>query len=377
VIEHVVDPAGLLTALRRLAKRAVAVLVSTPERVLVRGAEDLGPPANSAHVREWSLRELVALLGAAGLSPTFKGLTANNSRDRMKRTSLAIIEPPAARTIQSAPADFQATAVMTAFNEADIVAPAICALLDQGVDVHLVDNWSTDGTADAARALGTGDRLTVESFPPDGPSDTYDWELLLCNVETIAHRRGGWILHQDVDELRRTPWPDISLRDGLWHVERRGYNAVDFTSLTFVPIDDNYRPGEDFEAYFRHFEFGARPGHFVQIKAWNADAGRADLASSGGHEAAFPGRRVFPWKFLSKHYPIRSQAHGERKVFAERVPRWNPDERTRGWHVQYDAVAPGSGFLRDHADLIEWHQDFHEVYLTERLTGIGVNRSAS
>jgi hypothetical protein len=76
-----------------------------------------------------------------------------------------------------------------------------------------------------------------------------------------------------------------------------------------------------------------------------------DLVSTGGHEARFPGRRVFPLRFLLRHYPIRGQAHGERKVFKERRARFSAEERARGWHVQYDALKEGASFLREPSSL--------------------------
>jgi hypothetical protein len=61
----------------------------------------------------------------------------------------------------------------------------------------------------------------------------------------------------------------------------------------------------------------------------------------------FAGREVFPLRFIQRHYPVRGQAHGERKVFRERQGRFREAERARGWHVQYDGFAPGASFIRD------------------------------
>src|SRR5258708_23288585 len=72
----------------------------------------------------------------------------------------------------------------------------------------------------------------------------------------------------------------------------------------------------------------------------------------------FRGRKVFPVRFLLRHYPVRGQAHGERKVLAERLQRFAPEERAQGWHVQYGQYGQdrgplaGKGFLRDPASLI-------------------------
>ena len=72
-----------------------------------------------------------------------------------------------------------------------------------------------------------------------------------------------------------------------------------------------------------------------------------DLASSGGHEATYRSPawlkgKVMPWSFVLRHYPIRSQAHGVRKVFTERKNRWNATERKAAWHAQYDDVTNAS-----------------------------------
>lgn len=97
------------------------------------------------------------------------------------------------------------------------------------------------------------------------------------------------------------------------------------------------------------------------------------LADSGGHEVRFPGRAVYPIKFLLKHYPVRSQAHGLRKVLRERVPRWDPAERAAGWHTHYDHVGPAHRFVRA-PETLEYFdpQRFEANYLIERLSGIGL-----
>src|SRR6185436_18030031 len=98
--------------------------------------------------------------------------------------------------------------------------------------------------------------------------------------------------------------------------------------------------------YFRHFTFGNHPGYFLQKKAWKNYKRPISLIPSGGHEVTFEGRRVYPFKFLLRHYPVRSQEHGEKQVFRERKARWNPEERAKLWHVHYDAIEEGHMFVR-------------------------------
>jgi hypothetical protein len=303
-----------------------------------------------------------------GLTCGFAGLTRNNDRDNAKRTSLLVLESTYTAPAPPPPDDFRALAVVTAYNEADVLGSTIEYLLDDGVDVHVVDNWSDDGTWELTQRYLDRPGFTAERHP-EAPSTTYDWVSLLVRVEQIAaETTADWCIHHDADERRRSPWPGVSLREGLWRVQHAGFDAVDHTVVDFRPVDDTFRPGDDCEVALRHFELGRRPGHFQQVKAWRRTGRRVMLAETGGHSATFAGRRVFPYNFLLKHYPIRSQAHGEQKVLRERIARWNPDERAMGWHYQYDGVDEGHSFLADPAALGAWDDDtFHRDLLTERL----------
>lgn len=91
VIEHLVNPLALLRSLKKCVDYGACVLLSTPERELVRGISDQGPPANPAHIREWTLGELRSLLLHLGFHIPFLGLTANNNVDRQMSTILAIL----------------------------------------------------------------------------------------------------------------------------------------------------------------------------------------------------------------------------------------------------------------------------------------------
>jgi hypothetical protein len=168
----------------------------------------------------------------------------------------------------------------------------------------------------------------------------------------------------------------VRLKDALYHVDRSGFNAVDHHIIQFRPIDNGYPEGSDLEQYFHFFnsEFDFRYfqslGHHGQLKAWR-DAGPRVVLAGGGHEALFAGRRIYPYNFLIKHYPIRSQHHGEKKAFVDRRPRWNKEELLAGWHGQYD-FAPDHSFLFDPSKLLRFDESgFDQAYLVERLANIG------
>jgi hypothetical protein len=263
--------------------------------------------------------------------------------------------------VTTAARDLPIIALIAAYNEGDVIGSVVSHLIDEGISVYLLDHESTDDTVERAREyLGRG-LLDIERFSSekadDGAPGRFVWQEILRRKEALAaDLDGAWFIHHDADEFRESPWAHLNLRDAIWSVDALGYNAIDFELLNFWPTHDDFRPATDVRQTFHYYS----PGELldkIQIKCWKKTAERVDLVSSGGHEAIFPGRRVFPLRFVLRHYPIRGQAHGERKVFRERLPRFMESERARGWHVQYDSIRPDERFIRDPATMIPYDPD--------------------
>lgn len=258
------------------------------------------------------------------------------------------------------------TAVIAAYNEEDVIGPVVADLVSQGIRVYVLDHGSTDGTlAQVERFRGQGlvgvERLNGQDFSLERIIRRK--ELLAAELDT------DWVINADADEFRESPWPGISFVEGLREVDRLGYNAVDFAVVNFMPVHDGFRKGDDPREVFRFYEPGAVYDR-LQVRCWKKLPVPLDLVSSAGHEARFEGRRVFPLRFLLRHYPIRGQAHGERKVWRERLPRFAPEERARGWHVQYDALQEGCSFLRPASALIPYDPWAARVELALRHRGV-------
>ncbi len=375
VIEHLLDPLPLLELLRSWRPHADAIVLSTPDRVRVRGAEDRGPPANPFHVREWQLDEFHVLLREAGLAPTFIGYTVNNDRDLQKRTILAIIDASLG-CFADPPPEFTVEALYSCFNERDIVVQSVSHLLSEGVSVTLIDDWSTDGTWELVHErFGSDPRVRCVRHG-ETPSHTFEWASVLAFKERLAaDSRADWLLHHDADELRFSPWPGVPVRTALWNVQQAGFNAIDHTVLDFRPLIDGFSEFDDPRVFFGHFQWGRRPGHFLQVKGWRNAGVAVDLVSSGGHSADFEGRRVAAYKHLLCHYPLRSLAQSTRKVVAERRDRFSDVERSLGWHVQYDAIDASAPWAWSEEQVERWDPAvFAREYLAERISGVGILR---
>jgi len=351
---------------RERALRSVSLAVERGAAALI--AAPLVESQNFSH----ALRE-------AGIEPTFLGRMAADDRTFAKTTCLAIVEPPQRRVAlwRTPPADFKVIAIMTAFNEADVIETCLDHLIGQGILVYLMDNYSTDDTvARASRYLGRG--LIGFEHSPLQDTKTYDLEKVLMRIEHLATTLDAdWFIDYDADEIRRSPFRGVGLREALYAVDRAGYNAVDFTVLNFRPTVDGFVPGTPLESYFSHFEFGSTAGFLRQRKAWKNIGQLPQLLEYGGHDVQFPGRKLYPYKFLNKHYPVRSQAHGERKIVRERQGRYSPREKVlREWHTHYDDISTAPSYVLDPATLLAYDPaTFDEQYLTERLTGIGMLRT--
>jgi hypothetical protein len=266
------------------------------------------------------------------------------------------------------PSDFSVVAIVSAFNEADVIGPVIGDLIAQGLQVYVLDDGSTDDTVAFVEPLVGHGVIAVERLPPR-PDGRFDWERILLRKTALARELDAdWFLHHDADEFRESPWPPLTLKDAIQSVDALGYNAIDFWSLDFWPIDDRFRAGDDVRMAITGFMEGA-PYDRLQIRCWKKTGTPVDLVSSGGHEAQFAGRNVFPLRFILRHYPIRGQAHGERKVFEQRRNRLRADERARGWHVQYDDVREGESLLRDPSTLTAYDPNAVRIALALRHRG--------
>src|ERR1700733_2355244 len=108
-------------------------------------------------------------------------------------------------------------AIIATYNELDIFPQILLRLLNDGIHVHVMDNWSCDGTYETVKEIASDWRgaLTVERFPDAAPIPYFDLRSILRRKEAIAAQwPGRWIISQDSDEIRCSPWSTVSLHEG-------------------------------------------------------------------------------------------------------------------------------------------------------------------
>lgn len=260
-------------------------------------------------------------------------------------------------------------AVIPCFNEVDVLASTIGRLRSQGCAVHVLDNWSTDGTWELACELADRDPLiSCEQFPEEGKGE-FEWARQLRRLAEVgASSDADWILHVDADEQLASFAPGVGLRQALGVMAASGFDVVDFTVLDFRPtVLDS--PG----SLPARWEFGLRTGHQIIERAWRNRGSVVDIASSGGHSVNEPGKRVAPVNLVLHHFPLRSPEHARRKIYADRLPRVaDSSEQAKGWHRQYDGFRPDDPFLWDPTGLHPWNEQVQRDWMVELTTRSGL-----
>ena len=115
---------------------------------------------------------------------------------------------------------FRVIAIIAAFNEGDIISPVISHLVENGIDAYLIDNHSTDDTVErAAGWLGKG-LLHIERFPQSSADAAkFEWTAILRRKEELANTlQADWFIHHDADEIRESPWPNVTLKEFTRHL---------------------------------------------------------------------------------------------------------------------------------------------------------------
>ena len=72
-----------------------------------------------------------------------------------------------------------------------------------------------------------------------------------------------------------------------------------------------------------------------------------------------------------RHYPLRSKAHAQRKIFRDRRPRSSEERDRLGWHIHYDQFTETDNFCWDEEDLVEWTSETLIDFLPELLFRVG------
>lgn len=214
-------------------------------------------------------------------------------------------------------------------NEELYLERCLSHLKENGIEICVIDNDSTDRSMDIVRSFEPQCVVRIERMPFDG---FYDWVgILKKKMELASSMDADWFIHHDGDEIREAPWPGRTLKQGIEEVDRMGYNAIDFDEFVFLPCieDDHGYEGLDYVREMRYYyHFLPKPLH--RVNAWKNTGTAVDLVPFGGHRAEFEGRRIFPENFILRHYIGLSKEQLIQKYTGRTYSREEVEKRR--WH---------------------------------------------
>jgi len=225
----------------------------------------------------------------------------------------------------------KALAILAAKNEQRHILFVLEALINEGLEVVLLNDGSSDGTVEIAETILGRGLLAIHSRPNTG---IFDGTSVLKWKESVAKKYNhDWLVHVDADEWLQHPTTNRPLISLITEADSVGANAIDFQEFTFLPTT-RLALGEDPRQHFRSY-YWHRPLGYGYLRAWKRSA-RLTNARTGGHGL----HSVFPWlpaklkvhevKGILRHYPILSPEHLKQK-YGSRV--FSNKEVAKGWHL--------------------------------------------
>lgn len=258
-------------------------------------------------------------------------------------------------------------AILASYNEQKFIRACLEHYLQQGIEVYLLDNDSTDNTLEIAREYLGRNLIGIERIPRHG---MYQWQKILMRKEQLADEiQADWLMHADPDEIRVAPTSAQTLAEAIAEVDQKGYNATNFMEYTFLPVRES--PDHDnaeFQTTMRwYYPFAQRHPH--RLNAWKKQPRRwpgikvfggelirnrrwgvpsVNLRATGGHVVQFPGIRPYPVDFKLKHYIVLSLDHAIQKYVKK---SFDPTEidGSHGWRAtarEHEFLLPSQSQMR-------------------------------
>jgi glycosyltransferase involved in cell wall biosynthesis len=218
------------------------------------------------------------------------------------------------------------------YNEADILDQLLTHLHDNGISFVVLDGGSRDGSIDIAREYYTKGLLAHEVVKRDFKR----WDLdLEYSLQMAIACSPEWILRNDADEFFESAVLGERLCDAISKEDKAGFNIIQFDNFEFCLTEKDFNSDEpDIRKKLKYYTWSDD----YRFKAWKYYQGATDKPS-GGHYPSYPPDvkpKVSPRKFVMRHYRFTSPEVAIRKVFEEKLPRYPPENRARGWHWHYD-----------------------------------------
>jgi len=223
--------------------------------------------------------------------------------------------------------------LVPAYNEVDIIEEVIQHLLSQKMEIIILDNFSNDGTFEICKKYSDKGLLKVSQIK----TKTFDINLNLRILYDLALKdQADWVVICAADEILETGIKNRTLREEIEKTAKEGYNLIQFDRYDFFLTDDD---NEVAKSITKRLTYYSCQGEHV-YRAWKCIPG-IDIEAGGSHYPYFPegvGYKIYPKKFVMRHYPFRDKQQAERKAKERARGRENSKSSNKPVNLHYQAI---------------------------------------
>ncbi|MBS0591483.1 MAG: glycosyltransferase [Proteobacteria bacterium] len=241
------------------------------------------------------------------------------------------------------------TAILVVRNEKDYIEATLRSLIDDGIDIAIIDNASTDSTESICRKYHPEHVKKIVSIPFHGTFDLR--QHIEAGVKLLGELDTDWVISHAADERFSSDIPGERLCDAIARVDALGCNVINADEFVFVYENDavDYR-GTDFCEKMRHYYF-FEPFPYRLMRIFKKGV-PLDGILAGVHQMGGSGIRLHRENFTLRHYPVLGHAHAKEKYLSR---RYNAQEIEMGWH-RNRTIMTADNLKAPDMRLLQWRQ---------------------
>jgi len=223
--------------------------------------------------------------------------------------------------------------MLPVYNEEDIIEEVVEHLLDQGLELVVLDNGSTDRTYEICKKIENKNLLNISQFKTS--TYAYEWDSILRTLYDMALVHSpDWVIRSDSDEFLSSGIDGVNLKDAITQVDEEGQNLIQFNRFDFFMTDDDDLSAKSIKKKLPYYSYH---GDFL-YRAWKYSPG-IKIGYAGGHYPIFPEGLPYlisPRKFVMRHYTFRSKEQALKKMKGRtRGTNYNKTKQGVNAHIKH------------------------------------------
>jgi MoaA/NifB/PqqE/SkfB family radical SAM enzyme/glycosyltransferase involved in cell wall biosynthesis len=262
--------------------------------------------------------------------------------------------------------NIRACGIVFCYNEENILRDNLAYYLNEGIDLVVFDNASTDASpAIIAEFEQKKDDFRAKIIDVVRiETKGYEWQKILVAACEYMHKNlkeYDWILIIDADGFYYSPVKGMRLLEFLHIAAKYGYNVLNGRVYEFYPTQIDNRLIASSTLRLQYCQPKFQELLYVNEKhhrIFQYDPS-IDFYTTFGHGIRRNSCRVLnKVKYIYKHYPWVSFEHGLKKIFKERKPRYVERKFGSILHKQYMGMLPiEKDFIKNSKELFLYRDD--------------------